>query len=130
EWIVGHHLSHAGAARVAAFGHHAPHEVAFGENADQFAVVQDWYGADVALNHGSHGFEHGMAQFPLIRVLMLDQVADTHLTPPGVQSSEQSKSIYRGASICRRGDERKAKKGWQERKVSPNRANSDGKLGA
>jgi hypothetical protein len=49
---------------------------------------------------------------------MLDQVADTHLTPPGLQRSEQSKSIYRAGSICRKGDEKKEKKAAQA-EVSP-----------
>jgi hypothetical protein len=57
-------------------------------------------------------------------VLILDQVADTHLTPPGSQSSELSKSIYRGVSICRIGDGKKAKKVGTER--NPDRIGTEG----
>src|ERR1035438_2539892 len=83
EGIVGHDLSHAGAAGITSFRHDALHQVAFGKNPDQFAIVQDGHGADVVLNHESHRFEHGVAQFRLKCVLIFDQVADTHLTPSG-----------------------------------------------
>ena len=75
-------------------------------------------GADVAVNHDPYGFEDGMAQFGLECILIFDQVADTHLIPPGVQGSELSKSIYRGASICRTEDVRKAKKVGQRRNLA------------
>src|ERR1035441_7937121 len=102
-------------AAIAAFGHHAPHEVALGKNPDELAVVQDRNCADDSLDHDTHGFEHSVTQFRLIRVLILDQVADKHFDASRLQSSELSKSIYRGASICRKGDGKKVKKVGRER---------------
>ena len=60
------------------------HQVALGENPDYFIVVQDGDGADIALDHGSYGFEHSVAEIHLVGVLSLDQVADPHFDTSGV----------------------------------------------
>src|SRR3974390_3513657 len=99
ERIVGHDLSHAGITGIAAFGDNALHEVALRKNSDELTVVQDGHGTDAAFDHGPHGLEHGVPQFRLICVLILNQVADTHLTPPGLQIPSCPKSIYRAVSI-------------------------------
>src|SRR4029077_10953237 len=49
------------------------------------AVVQDRDGADVAFDHFTHGFEHGLAHLRLVGLLVLDQVADPHFDSPWVR---------------------------------------------
>src|SRR5579864_6764011 len=113
ERIVGHHLRHTGAARITAFRHHALHQVALGKDSYQFAIVQHRHGADVVLHHDAYGFEHGLAQFRLERVLVFDQVADTHWIPPG-KTDNLSKKHYRARReymLGRRCKERE--KGWE-----------------
>jgi hypothetical protein len=109
--IISHDLGQAGTAGIPAFGDDAPHEVSFGKDPNQLSIMENRHGADVLLHHDANGFEYGMAEVCLKSFLILNQVADTHLTPPGERSSELFKSIYRGVSICRKGDVGKAKKG-------------------
>ena len=61
QGIIGHHLRHTGIAWVAAFGDYTFHQVAFGKNSYQLAVMQHGNGSDVALHHGPHSFKHGVA---------------------------------------------------------------------
>ena len=69
------------------------------------------YSANVVLDHYSYRFKHGMAQFCLKCVLVLDQVADTHLSPHGGvhRGSEVVQEVQRAQSICRKGTGEKEK---------------------
>src|SRR5579872_1431985 len=84
ERIVGHDFSDAGRARVAAFGNHALHQIAFGENSDQLAIVKNRNGSDVVLDHGTDGFQDAVTQFSVLGFLTLDQIADAHGILPSV----------------------------------------------
>ena len=80
------------------------------KNSHEFSVVNDRNCANVAFDHGAHGLKNGVAQIRLIGLLIFNQVADTHLIPPGKQKSEQFQGIYRGASICQKPEIRKEKR--------------------
>src|ERR1700730_13282757 len=99
ERVVGHYLSHTSTARVKPFRHHALHQITFGKNTDQSAMVYHGHGADILLHHDSYNFQHCLSHLRLMSLLVLDQIADTHLDPPSVRFGTQK--LSRGATICR-----------------------------
>ena len=70
------------------------------------------------LDHGAHGFEHGVAEVRLIGFLILDQVADTHLIPPGERSSELLQKHLPGREYMPKGRCKESEKGWDRRDFS------------
>ena len=105
QWIVRHDLSHAGAARITPFSDHPAHQISLREDADEIAIVDDGNGADVALDHGANSLKNGVAEVRLIGLLIFDQVADTHLIPPGYRIRAGPKHLpgreYMPNSRCR-----------------------------
>jgi len=93
--IIGHHLSHASGTAIAPLG---DNPVPFGKDPDEFAIVNDRNRPDVSLYHGANGLKDRISQICLIGLLVLDQIADTHSTPPGLEKSDRSQ-VSIGAGV-------------------------------
>jgi hypothetical protein len=92
ERVIRHDFCHASAPGIATFGDYSLHQIALGKDPNQLAIVHHGHRADVALDHNLDSFEDSMAQFGLIGVLILDEVADTHWYLQGIEDCELSKA--------------------------------------
>src|SRR5215472_17279875 len=83
EGLGCHDVGNACATGITAFGDHAPHQVALGEDADQLSVVEHGHRSYVALHHDTHDCPYSLSDFHSANFLVPDEIMDArHGAPP------------------------------------------------
>ena len=80
--ILGHDLADRRTGGILAGDHHAAHQVAFGEDSGELAILQNWHRSDVVFHHHAGDFEDCLVSFGGYCDLIPEQIADQHLNLP------------------------------------------------
>src|SRR5450631_3226768 len=74
--VSGHDFRHRGRSRSAPHRHDSVHDVAFRQDAHQFAVAQHGQRADVVLHHETRSLEHGAGSFDRIKLAVFHEFTE------------------------------------------------------